>query len=141
MDCGVNGIGVIVLNRLRGLLVEQLRTPREEQLQVVVQLRHRPHRGARTPHGVGLVDGNRGRYTVYTVDGRLIHPIQKLAGIGREGLNIAALTLSKQGVKNQTGLTRTAGPRDHGEFVGPYIQVNVLQGVLTRTTNTDQSLT
>jgi hypothetical protein len=67
--------------------------PGEEELQVIVKFRHRPHGGARGPDGVGLVDGNGGRDALDAVGPELVHPLEELAGVGREGLDVAPLPL------------------------------------------------
>jgi hypothetical protein len=35
------------------------------------------------------------------VDLRLVHPVQELAGVGREGLDVATLPLGVEGVEHQ----------------------------------------
>ncbi len=64
----------------------QLRRAGEQQLQVVVQLGHGADRGARGAHRVGLVDGDRRRDALDRVDLRLVHAVEELARVGREGL-------------------------------------------------------
>ena len=71
----VNGVGVVVLHRLRSLFVKQLGAARKQQLEVVVQLSHGAHCGARAAHRVGLVNRNSWRHTVYTVYSRLVHAV------------------------------------------------------------------
>ena len=83
-----------------------LRGAREEQLEVVVQLRHRADGGARGAHRVGLVDGDGRRDAVDAVDLRLVHAVEELARVGREGLDVAALALGVERVEGQRGLAR-----------------------------------
>jgi hypothetical protein len=127
-------------HRLRGLAVEQLARARKQQLQVVVQLGHRAHGGARAAHRVGLVDGDGRRHAFDLVDGGLVHAVQELPRIGREGFDVAALPLRIQGVEHQARLARTTGTRDHRQFAGANVEVKVLEVVLARAANADQSL-
>ena len=103
LQFSVNGLRCVVLNRLSGLAVKQLSSSGDEQLQVVVQLGHGAHGGARAAHGVGLVDRNRGRHAIHFVDGRTVHAVQELSGVGAERLHIATLAFGIQGVKDQAG--------------------------------------
>ena len=137
---GVNRVGVIVAHGLCGIFVEQLAQSGEQQLQVVIQLGHGAHGGARAAHRVGLVDRNRRRHAFYLVHRRFVHAVQELAGVGAEGLHIAALALGVQRVKHQTRLTRAAGAGDHGQFTRADVQIDVFEVVLTGTTDADETL-
>ena len=87
------------------------RMPREEELQVVVDLRHRADRRARSADLVGLVDGHRGRYSVDAVGARPVHPVEELAGVGGERLDVAALPLRVHRVEGERGLAGAAHTR------------------------------
>ncbi len=112
----------------------------EEQLQVIVQLGHGPNRGAAGAHRVGLVDGDGRRYAVHPVDGGLVHTVQKLAGVGREGFHIAALAFGVQRVKHQAGLARAAGAGDDRQLAGADVQIQVLQVVLPCAADADRAV-
>src|SRR3989344_297890 len=51
-----------------------------------------------------------------------------------------ALALGIERVKHQAGFARAAGPRDHREFAGADVQIQVLEVVLACAADTDQSL-
>ena len=140
LQLGVDGLGAVVAHRLGGLAVEQLAGAREQQFEVVVELGHRAHRGARAAHRVGLVDGDGRRHALHLVHGRLVHAVQELARIGTEGLHIAALAFGVQRIEHQAGLARAAGARDHRELPGADVQIQVLEVVLACAADTDQSL-
>ena len=70
-----NGLCVVVLHGLGGLLVKQLRRPSEQQLQMVVEFGHGAHGRARTANWVGLVDGNRCGHTIDFVDSGSVHAV------------------------------------------------------------------
>ena len=129
-----------MLHRQRSVFVEQLARAGEQQLQMVVELRHRAYGGAAGAYRVGLVDGDGGRNTFHLVHRGLVHAVQKLARIGREGFHVAALAFGVQRVKHQAGLARTAGTGHHGQFAGANVQVKVLEIVLPRSANADGSL-
>jgi len=75
--------------------------PGEEQPEIVVDLRDRPHGGAGVLAGGLLLDGDRGRQPLDEVHVRLVHLLQELAGVGREGLDVAPLPLGVYGVERQ----------------------------------------
>jgi len=127
----------VLLHGQAGGLVEQAGGAREQQLEVVVELRHRAHRGARGAHRVGLVDGDRRRHAFDAVHRRAVHAVEELAGVGAEGLDVAALALGVEGVEHQRGLARTAGAGHHGELPCPDIQVEVLEVVLAGAADAD----
>ena len=135
---GVDGLGRVVPHRQRGLAVEQLAGAGEQQLQVIVQLGHRADRAAAGAHRVGLVDGNRRRHAVHAVHGRAVHAVQKLPGVGAEGLDVAALAFGIQRVEHQAGLARPAGAGDHRHLARADVEVQVLQVVLARAADADQ---
>jgi len=129
----------VMAHRQRRLLVEQLGRPREQQLQVVVQLGHRADRAAAGAHRVGLVDGDGRRHAVDTVDRRAVHAVEELPCIGAEGLDVAALPLGIQRVEDQAGLARSAGAGDDRQLAGADVQVQVLQVVLAGAADADDT--
>ncbi len=135
-----HAVGRVVAHGHGGVAVEQLRRTREQQLQVIVELGHRAHGGARVADGIGLVDGDGRRHPLHTVHGRLVHAVQELARIGREGLDIAALAFGIQGIEHQAGLARAAGPRDHGQLAGTDVEIQVLEIVLACAANSNQTV-
>jgi hypothetical protein len=79
----------------------EARRAREEQLQVVVQLRHRPDGGARGAHRVGLIYGDRRRDALDRVHLRLVHAVEELPRVGAEGLDVAALPFGVERVEDE----------------------------------------
>ena len=100
----------------RGVAVIQISGTRKQELEVVVELSHGAHRGARGAHGVGLVNGYGSGHTVYTVYRWFVHAVHKLAGVSRKCFDIAALPLGKERVKHQTRFTRTTRTCDYREL-------------------------
>jgi hypothetical protein len=119
--------------------IEQLGPARKQQFQVVVELGHRPDRGARRAHRVGLVDGDRWRHAVDVVHRRAVHAVQKLPRVGRERLDVAALSFGKQRVEHQAGFARPAGAGHHRQLTGADVQVEVAQIVLPRAADADDA--
>ncbi len=68
---------------------------------------------------------------------RLFHHRQKLPGVSRQRLDVAALTLRIKGVECQRGFTRTGQPGDHHQLVARQREINVFQVVGARPTNID----
>ena len=88
--------------------------PGEQQPQVVVDLGHRAHRGARVVGHALLVDGDGGGQALDVIDVRLVHAAQELPRVGREGLDVAALALGVDGVEREGALAR-AGHAGHDD--------------------------
>lgn len=101
MDAVADAADIIDTHGLGTLPAVQRGGMGHQQLQVVVQLGHRADGRARGAHRVRLVDGDGGWHPVDAVHLRTIHPVEKLAGIGREGLDIAPLALGVERVKDQ----------------------------------------
>ena len=74
--------------------------PREQELEVVVQLGHRAHGRTRGAYWVSLVNSNSGRHTVDTVNLGFVHAVEKLSGIGGECFDVAALPFGVKGIEN-----------------------------------------
>ncbi len=104
---GEDRLGRVAAHGLVALAAEELRGAREEQLQMIVDLRHRPDRRARRAHGIGLVDGDGRRDSLDRIDLRLVHAVEELARVGRERLDIAALSLGVEGVEHERRLSGT----------------------------------
>jgi len=108
-----------------------------QQAQVVVDLGHRAHGGARVVAGGLLLDGNRGRKAFDQVDIGLVQPPQKLPRIGRQALHIAPLALGIQRIERQAGLARARQPRDHHQLIAGDVEVDVLEVVRARPPDAD----
>ena len=111
--------------------------PREEQLQVIGDLRHRADGAARGLDRVALLDGDGGRQAVDAVDVGLVHALEELARVGREGLDVTALALGVKRVEGERRFARAAQARDDGQPVMRDIDVDVLEIVLARAADGD----
>jgi len=78
----LNALGGVAPNRSPTSPAVQDRGAGEQQLQVIVELRHGADGRARGPHGVGLIDGYRRRNAVDAIDLRLVHPVQNCRAYG-----------------------------------------------------------
>ena len=96
-----DALGGVAAHRPATAPAMQHRGAREQQLQMVVELGHGADRGTRAFDGIVLIDGDRRGNALDTVDSRPIHAVQELARVGREGLEVAALSLGVQGVEHQ----------------------------------------
>ena len=110
---------------------------REQQLQMIVEFGHRADGGARRAHGIGLIDGDRGRDAVDAVHLRLVHPVQELPRVRREGLDIAALALRIERVEHQRGLARAADAGDDDQLVERQIEIEILEIILAGAADAD----
>ena len=108
-----------------------------QKSQVVVDFRHRAHGGAGVLRRRLLVDGDSRGQALDAVDVGLVHLPQEHAGIARERLDVAALTLGEDGVEGQRALARTGKARDDHELVAGDLKRDVLEVVLARTSDDD----
>ena len=70
-----NGLHIVIDHRFGGLFVKQLCRPCKQQLQMVVELGHGAHGGARTAHWVGLVNSDSSRHAINLVNRRTVHAV------------------------------------------------------------------
>ena len=127
----------IAPHRLAAATAVQMRGARVQQLEVVGELGHRAHRRARGAHRVGLVDRDRRRHALDPIHLRLVHAVEELARVGREGLDVAPLALGIQRVEHQRGLARAGHAGHHGQAVQRQVEREVAQVVLARTADAD----
>ena len=80
-----------------------------------------------------------GRQALDEVDVGLVHLAQELAGVGREGLDVAALALGVDGVEGQGGLARAGQPGEDDQPVPGQVERDVSQVVLASSAN-DQTV-
>ena len=113
---------------------------RIQQTQVVVDLGHRADGRARVVAGGLLLDGNGRRQAFDQIDIGLVEAPEKLARIGGQALDIAALAFGIQRVERQARLARTRQSGDHHQLVARNVQVDVLQVVRARTADADAPL-
>ncbi len=104
---------------------------------MIVELGHRADGRARGPDGVRLVDGDRRRNPVDAVDPRLVHPVEELSCVRREGLDVAALALRVHRVEYQRGLAGAGHAGHHHELAQRKVEVERAQIVLARPSNAD----
>ena len=100
--------------------------PGVEKTEVVVDLRHRAHRGTGVAVGGFLVYGNGRGEAVDLLHVGLLHLAQELPGVGGQGLHVAPLALRVDGVEGQGGLSAARKARQHHQLVPGDLQVYVL---------------
>ena len=88
---------------------------------------HGANGGTRIVTGGFLLDCNRGRQTFDQIDIGFFHQLEKLARIGRQTLDVAALAFGVQRVKSERGFPRTRQASDHHQRVARQIKGNVLE--------------
>ena len=108
---------------------------RPEQAQVVVDLRDRSDGGSRVVSGSLLLDGDGRRQPLDGVDVRLLHEPEKLARVGREGLDVPPLSFGVDGVEGQRGLAGAGQPGDHRQLIPRDRDVDVSEVVLAGAAN------
>ena len=104
---------------------------------IVVNLRRGRYGRTRIARGAPLFDGDGRRQALNVLDLRLLHLLQKLAGIGTERFDILPLALGIDGIERQRTLARTAHAGHHDEPVPRDIDVDILQIMFTRPGDAD----
>ena len=101
--------------------------PCVQKPEIVVNLGGRTNGRSRVADAVLLTDGDRRADAFDAVDVRLFHPLEKLASVSRQRLDVAALPFGVDGVKRERRLTGPAHPCHHHERARRQRQVDVLQ--------------
>ena len=135
---GVDALRAVAPHGLAAVAAVKASRAREQQLQVIVELGHRADGGARGAHRIRLVDGDGGRNAVDAIDRRLVHAIEELPRVRREGFDVTPLAFGIQRVEHQRRLARARHARDHHELVQRNLETQVLEIVLARTVNHDR---
>ncbi len=111
-----------------------------QQAQVVVDFRDGADGRARRARGCLLPNGNRRRETLDGVDVGALHLVEKLPGVSRKRLEVAALALGVDGVERQAAFTRAGQPGDDRHPFAGQLHGDVLEVMLAGTTNADDLL-
>ena len=106
-----------------------------QEAQVVVDLGDGPDGRARVAGGRLLVDGDGRGQALDEVDVGLVHLAQELAGVGREGLDVAALALGVDGVEGQGGLPRARQAGEDDQLVPGQVERDITQVVFASAAN------
>ncbi len=133
-----DGLRRVAVHRATAMAAMQVRRPREEQLEVVVELGHRADRGARRAHRVGLVDGDGRRNALDPIHQWLVHAVQELARIGRERLHVASLAFGVERVEHQRRLAGAGDACHHHQLARGDRQGQVLEVVLAGAVDDDR---
>jgi len=105
---------------------------RKQELQVIVELGHRADGRARGAHRIDLIDRD-GRWNVLdAIDLGLVHAVEKLARIGRESLDIAALALGINGIEGERALAGAGKPGEDHQLVARQVEIDIFEVMLAR---------
>ena len=99
----------------------------EEQAQVIEDLGGGGDGRARIAGGILLLDGNGGRDAVDQIDVGLLNPLQKLARVCGQRLDVTALAFSVDRVEGKRRFAGTGDPGDDGQSVVLNLKINVLE--------------
>ena len=120
------------LERLRRNLASALMAVRdadvgEQQPQVIVDFRHGADRRSRIRGGGLLLDGDGRRQAVDQIDVRLFHLLEKLPGVSRQRLDIAALSFGVDRVEGKGRLARPGQAGNDRQLVPRNIDVDIAE--------------
>ena len=125
-------LGGLSLDRRAALGAVRPAGPRVQQPEVVVDLGDGADRRARVLRRGLLVDRDRRAQALDEVDVGLVHLSEELAGVRRERLDVAALTLGEDGVEGEARLARPGETGEHDQGVAGEVDRDVLEVVLAR---------
>ncbi len=106
-----------------------------EQTEIVINLRHRSHRGTGVAVRRLLVNGNRRRKPLYALHVRFLHLPQKHPGVGRQRFHVPSLTLRIDRVKRERRFPRSAKAGQHYQLISRNLQIHIFQIMLVRSAN------
>ena len=130
LELAEDGLGRVFSYGVSASAAGEGRHPREEELRVVGDLRHGPHGGPGGPDGVALLDGQGRRNPLDPLDKGTVHAVEELAGIGGEGLDVAALALGVERVEGKGGLAGAAHTGDDGQGVEGDVEIEAFEVML-----------
>ena len=108
-------------------------SPAEQKTQIILNLGDGAHRGTGVVTGGFLINRDRRRQALDGIHIGLVHLPQKLAGIGRQTFDVAALPLRKDRVEGERTLAASAHPGEHHQLVAGNGDVDVFEVVLPGT--------
>ena len=111
---------------------------REQESEVIVDLRRRSHRRARAARGRHLLDGHRRHEAGDRVDVGTREPFEELPGVARHRLHVAPLSLGVEGVEGKRRLARSRHAGDDGQTPARELDIEVLEVVLARAAHLDR---
>ena len=112
------------------LAAKQFREVRPDHFKVVADFGHGADRTPGSPHGISLLDGDGRGNVLDPVDGRFVHPIEKLTGVGGKRFDVTALSLGVEGFKGERTFAGTAEAGDDNQLSERQIEIEVLEVVL-----------
>ncbi len=110
---------------------------REEQSQVVVDLRRGGDGGSRVVSAGALLDRDGRGQALDRLDVGLLKLVEELPGIRRERLHVLALTFSEDRVKGERRFARAGEAGDDDELIARNVHVDAAQIVLARSADAD----
>ena len=113
--------------------------PRPQQAHIVVNLGDGADRRTRVARCRLLLDRDRRRQTFDEVDIRLLHHLQKLACVGGQRFDIAALPLGVNCIEGERGFAGAGQAGQHHKPVAWQVNADVGEIVLARASNRDQA--
>ena len=126
-----DGLGVVVLDLFTGRRIETFGDVAEPDFEEVRELRHGADGGAGGLDGVGLLDGDRRTDVFDGIDFGFVEQIEKLAGVGREGLDVATLALGVKGVEDEGRFAGATQAGDGDVAAEGYVEIEAFEVILT----------
>ena len=110
---------------------------REEQAQVVVDLRRGGERAANSRRARSLIDGDGGRQASHRVDVRMRKLTHKLPRLSRQRFEVPSLPFGEQRGERERAFATAAQSGDHDQPVPRNVDIDAAQVVSPRAANFD----
>ena len=136
-DLLTNRLRRVFTDELSALAAMQFGDMRPEQFHVVADFGHRADGGAGALNRIALLDGDGGRDAFDPINLRLVHAIEELPRVGREGLDIAALAFGEQRVERERALARAAQAGNDDQLAHRQIEIEILKVVVPHPLQSD----
>ena len=108
-----------------------------EDAEIVVDLGDGADGGARVAAGRLLLDADGRRQAAEVIDVRLLELAEELAGVGRQRLDVAPLSLGVERVEGQRAFARAADAGEDDELVARQVEVDVAEVVFAGAADDD----
>ena len=135
-----NVAGGLVSDRLAAVRTMRLPDVREQQAQVVINLRGGRDGRTGIRAGTALLNRDGRRQTLDEVHLRLLHLVEELARVSGKGLDVFALAFRKDGVEGERRFPGPTQSGDHDQLVARDVERKVLEIMLTRAADSDEFL-
>lgn len=130
-----NRFGGLSQDRLSALVATGDCHASHQEPQIVIDFGDGSDGASRALNSLRLIDAQARLQTSNRIELGPFHLVEELPGVGREALEVLALTLGKEGVKGQRAFAAAAHTRQYDQMTSRQIDIDVFEVVRCRTSN------